>query len=301
MQHRHPEFEASIAEAKVRPEIWRLLLGIAILVFTYLGGTLLILAVAGAFVAKSQGPFGLIPFFQEMALGNTPGHLMLMLTTFVPMFAGGLLAAAACHFRGPGSIFGDFGEWLRGFLVGLAVTFVILGGLVAFGFWLDPPMAGVDWGVWLKWLPLALVLLFFQTGAEEVVFRGYLQQQLAARFASRIVWMWLPAILFALLHWTPEAGPHLALVILGALTFGLIAADLTERTGSLGAAMGIHFANNFLALFILALAPDLRGLALYVSTADLAEIGLVTVGLVVNIIMIFVVWWAAKTLLVVQR
>jgi DNA-directed RNA polymerase subunit RPC12/RpoP len=40
--------------------------------------------------------------------------------------------------------------------------------------------------------------VLIQTGAEEVLFRGYLQQQLAARFASPIAWMVLPSAIFAL-------------------------------------------------------------------------------------------------------
>ncbi len=48
-----------------------------------------------------------------------------------------------------------------------------------------------------------------QTGAEELVFRGYLQQQLAARFASPLIWMVLPALIFGAVHYDPAtAGPN---------------------------------------------------------------------------------------------
>jgi hypothetical protein len=58
--------------------------------------------------------------------------------------------------------------------------------------------------LWASFLPLALVGVLVQTGAEEVLFRGYLQQQLAARFASPLAWMVLPSVIFALLHYQPE-------------------------------------------------------------------------------------------------
>ena len=35
---------------------------------------------------------------------------------------------------------------------------------------------------WAAWLPLVLPALLVQTAAEEIAFRGYLMQGLAARF-----------------------------------------------------------------------------------------------------------------------
>jgi uncharacterized protein len=46
-----------------------------------------------------------------------------------------------------------------------------------------------------------------------------------------------------------------------AATFGLIAADLTARTGSIGAAWGFHFANNTMAITILATDGTITGLS----------------------------------------
>ncbi len=45
-------------------------------------------------------------------------------------------------------------------------------------------------------LPLTLAGLVVQTGAEELLFRGYLTQQLAARFEARAIWMGVPALAF---------------------------------------------------------------------------------------------------------
>ena len=49
------------------------------------------------------------------------------------------------------------------------------------------------------------------------------------------------------------------------LRFGLCAADLTARTGSIGAAWGFHFANNVVAILVVSLSGTLSGLALYIT------------------------------------
>ena len=64
-----------------------------------------------------------------------------------------------------------------------------------------------------------------QISAEELAFRGYLMQGLAARFRARAVWWGLPALLFGLMHWNPATfGPNAWLVVLTAGLIGLILA-----------------------------------------------------------------------------
>ena len=103
-----------------------------------------------------------------------------------------------------------------------------------------------------------------QTGAEELLFRGYLQSQLAARFSAKWVWLFVPSLLFGLLHYMPAetAGPGL-LYVASTTLFGIIAADLTARTGSIGAAWGLHFANNCLAILVVVYLGAASGLGLY--------------------------------------
>lgn len=300
MSDRHPEFEAALAEARMYPQLWRLIVGVLLIVLIYVSTTVLIFAIVAGVVASApdgMGIFRLLPYFQELQVARTPGHILLLLSTFFGMALGPILAAAALHFRGPATLFGEFGDWLRGFLVALGISAIVLGGFLTLGIVYADPVQNMVLADWLKWLPLAIPLLFLQIGAEELLFRGYLQQQLAARFASRIIWMWIPAIIFSLLHWNPDAGANLPLVLLSTLSFGLIAADLTERTGSLGAAMGLHFANNFLALFVVTLGPDMTGLALYVSAFEIGTAGVVSLSLALNITILFGIWWAIKRVL----
>ena len=59
------------------------------------------------------------------------------------------------------------------------------------------------------------------------------------------------------------------------MAFGILAADLTARSGTLGPAIAFHFTNNFMALAVFGLEDFLGGLSLYVypfSVIDTAEL-----------------------------
>ena len=117
--------------------------------------------------------------------------------------------------------------------------------------------------------PIVLPAILVQTAAEELAFRGYLMQGLAARFRSRWVWWLLPAALFGALHWNPgEFGPNAWLVALSTGLIGLVLADVTVRTGNLSAAIGLHFANNVASLLVVSLPSPLAGLSLYLARID---------------------------------
>jgi membrane protease YdiL (CAAX protease family) len=84
--------------------------------------------------------------------------------------------------------------------------------------------------------------------------------------------MGLPSILFGLAHLDLSNGPLLAWLVVAATgLFGLCAADLTARTGNIGAAWGFHFANNVVAILVVSLSGTLSGLALYVTPFGPAE------------------------------
>ena len=293
----HPTYSAALAEARAAPELWRLGLGVRLCVFIYLSSAVFIAAIAAGLVAAEQGPFAVMPFLSGLATPDTPGKVLFVLATFFGMALGPVLAAAALHGRGPGSLMGDGRDWLRGFAAGVLAVLLIYGALMALAFRFDPPLPGLPLSRWLLLLPLALPLLFLQIAAEELLFRGYLQQQLAARFAARAIWFWGPAVIFAALHAGPQAGANLPIVLLGALTFGLVAADLAERTGSLGAAMGLHFANNFFGLFVLATQGTITGLALHVTAAPAAQTGWQSLSMAASIPVLLLAWALTRRLL----
>lgn len=150
-------------------------------------------------------------------------------------------------------------------------------------------------GPWLASLLITLPLLFVQISAEEFVFRGYLQSQLAARIAHPAVWMGVPSALFALLHYMPaDMGDNAWLIALWAGAFGLAAADLTARSGTLGPAIALHLANNFSALLIAAPEGAFDGLALYNYPFALNEGNMLRAWMPVDLMMLFCSWLTAR-------
>lgn len=148
---------------------------------------------------------------------------------------------------------------------------------------------------WLILVPFTLPLILLQVGTEELLFRGYLQTHLAARFRSPFVWMVLPSGLFAYLHYDPETfGPNA--VAMAGLTglFALAAADLTARAGNLGPAVALHFVNNVFAILITGMDGYWDGLALFTLPFDPSDVETVRQGLMLEALVILCGWLAAR-------
>lgn len=253
-------FDRFVAPARLRPQVWRLFVGMLVVLAVYLGW----MALMGAGFVGVTGWRNLDASLDSVGLGGTPASLVALLFTFTGMALGAFAAVRLIHHRSIASLFGPWALVWRDFGAGFGIFVAVsVPGVLYFLFFVDLG-GGVPWTVWLAWLPFALVGLLIQTGAEEVVFRGYLQQQLAARFVSRWVWMVLPSVVFGLVHYAPEEmGGAVWLVVFVTGFFGLLLADLTARSGSLGMAWGLHFANNLLAMFLFTTGEALDGLALY--------------------------------------
>lgn len=260
----HLEF---IAPAQARPQIWRTLLGLFLILAIYGLGIGLIFG--GIYVVS--GSEGIQRWATEMVEATGPTGTLLVLATFVGMALGPMIVAMVLHRRSIGSLFGPVPRTVRHFFVAIIVCALAFGlsFLIPSDTRIEPAL---ERALWLSFLPMALAGVLLQTGAEEVLFRGYLQQQLAARFASPVVWMVLPSVLFGFLHYQPEVMGDNALYVVAATgLFGLLAADLTAKTGSIGAAWGLHFANNVVAILIVALDGPLSGLALYTAPMSAAS------------------------------
>lgn len=256
-----PLFAAYIAPARPRAELWRTALGFLLIVAVYLGGMAAVAGLIWALVSIDALEAGLI----RLAEGEDPVAVLILLGTFAGGWLGTWMVARWLHGRSLGSLLGRAPRVLADFVLGAAVLFVVGGGLGALALpWLPALEPATPPAAWLALLPLALAGVLIQTGAEELVFRGYLQQQLAARIAQPLVWMVLPSILFGLAHFSPEtSGEATWLVVAVTGLFGLMAADLTARSGNLGMAWGLHFANNVLAIMVVSAMPGLDGLALF--------------------------------------
>jgi membrane protease YdiL (CAAX protease family) len=252
---------------------------------------------AGSFAAALGSAVALLGRDRAYALAaglieaDSPRATLLLFATFAGMAVAPMVVARVLHHRSPATLFGRAPRVLRDFVAAAA----LVGGFyaVTVGGWslVFDAEAGLRPRTWLAILPLTLLGILLQTGAEELVFRGYLTQQLAARFRSPLVWMLVPSILFGLVHYAPAmTGANALMLVLGATLFGLFAADLTGATGSIGAAWGFHFTNNVLALAILATDGTITGVALYLTPYTAESDGMARLALLVDYAMLTVAW-----------
>jgi uncharacterized protein len=283
-------FAAYVAPARARAETWRTALGFLLIVVAYLGITG---ALGWAMLASGM----LQPDAGAGSAGSDPRPMLILLFGFGGGWLGLWLVLRLLHDRSLRSVMGHPPRVLADFVLGAVVLFGVGGGLTVLALpWLPPLESALPPLAWLMLLPLALVAVAIQTGAEEVVFRGYLQQQLAARFASPLVWMLLPSVLFGLAHLAPESfGAATWLVVAATGLFGLIAADLTARTGSVGLAWGMHFANNVLAILVVSAAPGMDALALLRLSED--AIALLVPLILFDMALLVAVWAACRFVL----
>ena len=135
--------------------------------------------------------------------------------------------------------------------------------------------------MWLGFAVIAVPLVYFQSSAEELLFRGLILQHMAARFGAFWAWALAPSLLFGLLHWQPDGyGPGAWMVLCVTGVTGLAFALVTAATGNLGLAMGLHFGLNVFALLLIAPNDQFAGLALaYWPLDDVQFLKLLTIDL----------------------
>ncbi|WP_271948880.1 CPBP family intramembrane glutamic endopeptidase [Ruegeria faecimaris] len=281
--------EQLVADARDKPQLWRLLAGLATIVVVATVFNLILFA-----VVTVAGP-------QEWASGlmngSTPISMVILLSSFGFVTFGVWTAARQFQKRSLGSILGTRGKATRQFwlvlraLMVLGVVIVTVPHVI-----MDAPLVqNLSFSVWLVFLPLSLLAVFVQISAEELLFRGYMQQSLAARFRSPIIWMGVPSLLFAVGHYSPDAaGGNAELLVLWTGLFGLLAADLTARAGTLGPAIALHFFNNVIALLFVSLPDTLSGLALFVLPFDMTDTLTLRQWLYVDFAVMIVSWFIAR-------
>ena len=278
-----------------RPQLWRTALGTGLTVIVWL-------AVGFGLVWLGARVSGL-PGAMVMDTTRWAGAAMFFLT-FTGLHLGLAIALPLLHRRGYFSLFGP-GRRLdrRQFRYGLLVMLAMVAGLYALmGVEHIVLPADVPPGVdrlrptadWLIGLVPALALILMQVSAEEVAFRGYLLQQLRARFRSPLIWAVLPALAFGALHFDPATYGvvNATAYVVNAATMGTLAAFVTMRTGNLGAAIGLHFGNNA-SVTLFGLDGQLSGFSLYAVAMDPAS-GYATYSILTQTlvaVVIFAAWW----------
>ncbi|MEM7491371.1 MAG: type II CAAX endopeptidase family protein, partial [Pseudomonadota bacterium] len=285
-------FDRFVAPARTAPGLLRLFGGVVLAVAIYF---VTIVALLGLVVSLA-GFEALDAWLGQIAIGDTPTAVLLLLATFVGMALGPMAAARWVHKRPARGLFGP--GVVAGFALGTAAgTTLLLVSLL-----LPAPFEiarNTPSDVFWTFLPLALLGLLVQTGAEEILFRGYLQQQLAARFDHWAAWLVLPSVAFGLLHYDPAgAGANAWWIVVAATLFGLVAADLTRVTGNIGAAWGLHMVNNSFAVLVVALDGTLSGLSWWVIPATAAELSPI---LIAQDMMVTVIIWLVLRLWIAKR
>ncbi len=285
-------YEPLVAPARARAQSWRFVLGLGVIAAVYL----LWMVATGLVLWWDQGLDGFQAQLARISTGSDPWSLILLLSTFLGGWLGLWVAMHLLHRRKLRSLLGRAPVVLRDFVTGVSAM-VLVGGVLTLAMApLLPPLALTDNpGQWLRFLPLALLGILIQTGAEELVFRGYLQSHLAARFGRPLVYLLLPSLLFGYAHYNAEElGRDAWIVVASAGLFGLVAADLVQRTGSLGLAWGLHFANNVLAILVVSVTGGLDGLALLHPAGGATPDDLLRRLLFADMLLMVAVWAACR-------
>lgn len=256
MRHPYEAHRSFIRPAWAARETWRIL--VMIVSFE------IVFALSPAIFTAFLPTDAAVDAFYE---GTTAFGTLAQFASFGISAVGFLVLLRLLHGRGFWSLIGPAQAAKRDLIrVGAAVGLWLL-ALEFLPPWINPAdLAEVrDFGVWAALVPLALVAVLIQVGTEEMIFRGYLQQQCACISESPWAWMILPSVMFGGLHfWNGNGAAEGTIWAFWATALGIACADLTARTGNLGAAIGLHMANNVFALLVVGVQgwPS-SGLALF--------------------------------------
>lgn len=215
-----------------RIELWRILVG-ALYIVTVYGA-----AIVTLFYALDHTANGWIY--------DSPAAVAYTLATSLAIWCAVWLALRVLHRRRLRSVLGAEGRisW-RQLGQGLAAAFIVsIGGELA-GYTLDPSIqrSSLALNQWALWLAPVALFIGIQASADELLFRGYLMQSLAARFRNPFIWAVAPLVAFILLYWDSAASESewmSAAALFSTGAFGLTATILVCVTGNLGASIGLN-------------------------------------------------------------
>ncbi len=290
----HP-FHQWVAAAQPKAEAWRTALGFVLILVVWFIWTLAftLVAIGGGLVTPEM--LGADAAASSRFLSFTEAAVLMgvIFATFWGLWLGVWLVLKWLHGRRLASALSHDGRWNHGqFGLGMALATAYLA--VGFGYAAAtgnaPVQAELNFGQWMvAMVPLALLILI-QSAGEEIVFRGYLPQQLAARWKHPLMWGFLPAFVFGLAH-SMNGRPLDAFAIyyvVAATILGLVMMAMVWRTGSLAAAMGFHFANNFGAILVVGIAGVGQPVSLFTWAPSQAMAGASADVLMLGLLLAFV-------------
>ncbi|MDG0985563.1 MAG: CPBP family intramembrane metalloprotease [Planktomarina sp.] len=252
-------YEALIAPARAKASLLRLILGLVITALLYM----LLLSLSWQVLLSVMGEAW---FEQTLQVPgpSSPSQMFVMLGSFGFLTAAVSFTVWSLHHHSPLLLIGDFARARAQFLRTMIRLFALATVVAVITSNSSTVVQNLPLSQWLGLLPLSLAFLLIQVSAEELVFRGYLQSQLAALGLHRIVWIVIPSVIFGLLHYDPAVmGAAAPWMVLSTTLFGVIAADLTARSGTLGPAIAFHFVWNFYSIIFCGFSDYLGGLALF--------------------------------------
>ncbi len=281
--------ERLVKLARPTASLGRLIIGIVLIVFGFL-------ALNIVYFSSLQN----LPDWAEIRLelynGTSARALWLTLLSFVPLLVALRVVLKMVHSRSLNTLMGQHHQVIQDFWRVFRVL-ILLFAVVGFLPYPDSitPTQNKALGAWAALIPFSLVLIFLQIATEELLFRGYLQSQLAARFSNPVIWMLVPSMLFGLLHFDPATYGSNAIWLAGwSALFGLAAADLTARSGNLGPALALHFTNNISALMWNSMNGHWDGLALFVLPIGPADTQALAGLLPVEALIMLCSWLVAR-------
>lgn len=247
-----------------RPARWRWFLGAGMIFAGWqFVGLVLTIGAAGYFgydleilFSTDESDMALVRTQPAWSTGAT------VLISFIPLFLFTILAYRFILNRPVKKLFTahDQYSW-RATWIGFASMSLILLAFAGADILLNPDSYTFAWkqAAFFSYLIIAFTLLPVQTTAEELFFRGWLQQWLDNGRRKNWVVSLIGGFLFAAPHMAnPEVlGNDLYLPLVSYGATGFMLAWVTYRDKTLEIAIGAHFANNFLT-------------ATFVSTADSA-------------------------------
>ncbi len=285
-------FQSFIEPATHRMQIWRLLVGIVVVLIFWVLSTAAVFFLAAMFLASSgDGNEGVLTSLDSIATGRIPEGVLVMLATFSGIWIGLFLVTRFLHKRPFRTLLSpdrrmDGQQLLKGIVFGAVFAGLSMGIGILLAGDLRPGLALDRWLI--LFLPL-VALVIVQATAEELVFRGYLAQQLAARFSFWPIWALLPSFLFGLLHFAPHLPGGGGYYYVAVTTMaGLMFCALVWRSGSLWAAVGVHVTVNVVNLSTIGMDSIISGTQLFVAEEN-ALIPLMQVDLVITTVMLIFV------------
>jgi membrane protease YdiL (CAAX protease family) len=281
-------FESYIASGSRRTGFWRVLAGASVIVLFWVAGTIGVLFGWGALNVARYGAEAAGERLASVVEGGDPVVVAVMLLTFAGVWLGVFLAVRLLHGQRFRTLFAPDGEIRTGDLLkGLAVSAAFALASVPVGMSIAEPVAtALPAGEWLAYALALLALVFVQATAEELMFRGYLLQQLALRSRNPLVWAGIPSALFGALHWANAPTGELATYYVAAtFLIGLALAALVWKTGSLWAAIGVHVGFNAVGLTVVGTDGLLSGAQLYLFPED-DLLALMRIDLAVTVLML---------------